>query len=183
MLVEARDALVDRVDDDEPRGDSLGDADNTLECLGEQHATKPLTLERSIEREAGEQHGGDLTGSAASESAWKLRSLQKVCRNRIVGHDCLIVPAPDKGSRCAPHLRRVRVVDQPLVELPLTTFEPVQPMSLAQLLRGEVRLGYRCTTRRVRLPARTSAGLGLGSSSSAESSRSKKSGGTIVTAS
>ncbi len=180
MLVEARDALVDRVDDDEPRGDGLGDADNAPERLGEQRATKPLSLERSIECEAGEQHSRDLARSAASESAWKLRSPQKVCRNRVVGHDCLIVSAPNKGSRGAPRLRPPRMVDQPLVELPLTAFEPVQPMSLAQLLRDEVRSGYRCTTRRARLPARASTGLGLGSSSSAESSRSKKSGGTIV---
>lgn len=170
VLIEARHALVDGIDDDEPRGNRVGCRDHALERFGEQRTAEPLAMQRSVERKACEQHSGDLERSATTQRARQLLPLQEMCAQRVVGQGTSIAAMPDERARRPPRLSASRVFDQPLVKLGRTAVELGEPMSLAQLLGDEPQAAYRLTMPRARFPARVSAGLGWGVCSSAASS-------------
>jgi hypothetical protein len=137
VLVEGRGTLVDRVNNNEPRGDGLGGGNHSSECFGKQRPAEILAVERSVERQACQQDGGDLSWSPASKRVRQRLALKQVRCQRVVGNDHAVTAMPDeRPGRPAP--RRIeRVLDEPPVKLGPAAPEVAELVILAQLLGDE----------------------------------------------
>lgn len=180
MVVEPRGILVNRVDHHKPSGNGLRRGEHSLQRVGQQSAPEALALQRSIERQPGEENRGDLAWTTASDRTWHLFALEKMGGQRVVADHDSVAAVPDERPRRSACRRVERVLEQPPVEHWLVAGEIGELVILAQLLDDEAQAVYRAVTSRARWAARVNAGFGRGSSSSAESRSSKNPAGTTV---
>ena len=122
-LVERPGSRIDRVHDDHSPTDLPGRAKDDLEGADKKFGAEALPMKRRVEREFGEEDGGDVLWRSSRESSWSLPSAQQVGCEREVSDDAFGF-VDEQVSPCAVAGRRCRVKCEPLVEVAMTAREP-----------------------------------------------------------
>lgn len=143
--VELAGTLIDRIDDDEPRGYRVAGDDRDAEGIGEQACAQPRVLLVAIDGQPSDQNHPDRGRRQPTDQAGRwIGALNRAHRQADVARDAT-PPNHDEGSRRVGLLGDQGVSTQPVVEVShaarerrerVTRLETLETQVVAAQLRG-----------------------------------------------